>query len=131
MVWEAFSMCAINFSHKNTPNESFWKKKFFTKNDQMAVFWNTLYNRILEKFSLLYKLFSKSNFCIEILLNLLFQLYKLISFAVPVSQRQVGSIADYDPLNGNWGTVGSGRSAEKIGSHFFHLFLGVLTFPLR
>jgi len=35
---------------------------------------------------------------------------------VPVSQRQVGSIADYDPLNGNWGTVGSGRSAEKIGN---------------
>uniref|UniRef100_A0A8R1TY05 SH3 domain-containing protein n=1 Tax=Onchocerca volvulus TaxID=6282 RepID=A0A8R1TY05_ONCVO len=34
---------------------------------------------------------------------------------VPVQQRQVGSIADYDPLNGNWGTVGSSRAAEKIG----------------
>ncbi|VDO44748.1 unnamed protein product, partial [Onchocerca flexuosa] len=33
----------------------------------------------------------------------------------PVQQRQVGSIADYDPLNGNWGTVGSSRAAEKIG----------------
>uniref|UniRef100_A0A915CFY2 SH3 domain-containing protein n=1 Tax=Parascaris univalens TaxID=6257 RepID=A0A915CFY2_PARUN len=35
---------------------------------------------------------------------------------VPIQQRQVGSIADYDPLNGNWGTVGSSRAAEKIGS---------------
>lgn len=34
---------------------------------------------------------------------------------VPIQQRQVGSIADYDPLNGNWGTVGSSRAAEKIG----------------
>ncbi|VDM38637.1 unnamed protein product [Toxocara canis] len=35
---------------------------------------------------------------------------------VPIQQRQVGSIADYDPLNGNWGTVGSSRAAEKIAS---------------
>ncbi|VDN02031.1 unnamed protein product [Thelazia callipaeda] len=35
---------------------------------------------------------------------------------VPIQQRQVGSIADYDPLNGNWGTVGSSRTAEKIGT---------------
>ncbi|VDK35640.1 unnamed protein product [Gongylonema pulchrum] len=34
---------------------------------------------------------------------------------VPIQKRQVGSIADYDPLNGNWGTVGSSRAAEKIG----------------
>uniref|UniRef100_A0A0N5A861 LIM and SH3 domain protein F42H10.3 n=1 Tax=Syphacia muris TaxID=451379 RepID=A0A0N5A861_9BILA len=33
---------------------------------------------------------------------------------VPPQQRQVGSIADYDPLNGNWGSVGSSRTAEKI-----------------
>jgi hypothetical protein len=45
--FQGFSMHAIDFSHKNTPNESFWKKKYFEKispkNDQMAVFWNTLY----------------------------------------------------------------------------------------
>jgi hypothetical protein len=45
MVWrrfQDFSMRAIDFSHKNTSNESFWRKKFFEKfspkNDQMAVF---------------------------------------------------------------------------------------------
>lgn len=37
------------------------------------------------------------------------------SVLVPPQQRQVGSIADYDPLNGNWGSVGSSRAAEKIG----------------
>ncbi|VDD94444.1 unnamed protein product [Enterobius vermicularis] len=36
---------------------------------------------------------------------------------VPPQQRQVGSIADYDPLNGNWGSVGSSRAAEKIGQN--------------
>lgn len=36
---------------------------------------------------------------------------------VPPQQRQVGSIADYDPLNGNWGSVGSSRTAEKIGQN--------------
>lgn len=34
---------------------------------------------------------------------------------MPIQQRQVGSIADYDPLNGNWGTVASSKTAEKIG----------------
>uniref|UniRef100_A0A1I7XSU3 LIM and SH3 domain protein F42H10.3 n=1 Tax=Heterorhabditis bacteriophora TaxID=37862 RepID=A0A1I7XSU3_HETBA len=29
-------------------------------------------------------------------------------------QRTVGSIADYDPLNGNWGTVAQSRSMDKI-----------------
>lgn len=36
---------------------------------------------------------------------------------IPPQQRQVGSIADYDPLNGNWGSVGSSRTAEKIGQN--------------
>uniref|UniRef100_A0A914WIK1 LIM and SH3 domain protein F42H10.3 n=1 Tax=Plectus sambesii TaxID=2011161 RepID=A0A914WIK1_9BILA len=36
---------------------------------------------------------------------------------VPVQQRQVGSIADYDPLNGQWGTVGSSRGAQQLGSN--------------
>ncbi|CAD6187982.1 unnamed protein product [Caenorhabditis auriculariae] len=31
------------------------------------------------------------------------------------AQRTVGSIADYDPLNGNWGTAGHARNIEKIG----------------
>lgn len=48
------------------------------------------------------------------LLDTALQTYSIIT--VPIQQRQVGSIADYDPLNGNWGTVGSSRAAEKIGT---------------
>lgn len=51
-----------------------------------------------------------------------------ISIAVPIQQRQVGSIADYDPLNGNWGTVGSSRAAEKIGAIIF--ISNKYTFPV-
>ncbi|VBB30462.1 unnamed protein product [Acanthocheilonema viteae] len=36
---------------------------------------------------------------------------------VPIQQRQVGSIADYDPLNGNWGTVGSSRAGQLSASN--------------
>ncbi|KAK6743309.1 hypothetical protein RB195_010519 [Necator americanus] len=32
----------------------------------------------------------------------------------PHQQRVVGSIADYDPMNGSWGTVASSRNSEKI-----------------
>ncbi|KAJ1370107.1 hypothetical protein KIN20_031760 [Parelaphostrongylus tenuis] len=32
----------------------------------------------------------------------------------PSQQRVVGSIADYDPLNGSWGTVAQSRNSEKI-----------------
>uniref|UniRef100_A0A915ELJ3 SH3 domain-containing protein n=1 Tax=Ditylenchus dipsaci TaxID=166011 RepID=A0A915ELJ3_9BILA len=35
---------------------------------------------------------------------------------VPTEQRQVGSIADYDPLNGDWGTSAASKNAEKIAS---------------
>lgn len=45
-----------------------------------------------------------------------FFFWTYVRIAVPIQQRQVGSIADYDPLNGNWGTVGSSRAAEKIGT---------------
>jgi hypothetical protein len=41
-------MRTIDFSHKNTPDESFWRKKFVgkfsPKNDQMAVFLELLTN---------------------------------------------------------------------------------------
>ncbi|KAE9556007.1 hypothetical protein FO519_000753 [Halicephalobus sp. NKZ332] len=35
---------------------------------------------------------------------------------VPSSNKNVGSIADYDPLNGNWGSISSSNTAEKIGA---------------
>ena len=35
---------------------------------------------------------------------------------VPAENRQVGSIADYDPLNGNWGTSAASKNAEKIAA---------------
>lgn len=38
-----------------------------------------------------------------------------IFFLVPTESRLVGSIADYDPLNGNWGTSAASKNAEKIG----------------
>jgi len=33
---------------------------------------------------------------------------------VSSDNRKIGSIADYDPLNGNWGSINSGNAAEKI-----------------
>ncbi|VDK50695.1 unnamed protein product [Anisakis simplex] len=53
---------------------------------------------------------------------------------VPIQQRPVGSIADYDPLNGNWGTVGSSRASEKIGTlhqscrKFYRILLAAKSF---
>ena len=41
--------------------------------------------------------------------------YNNNNFLVPSNNRPVGSIADYDPLNGNWGSMNSGTAAEKIG----------------
>uniref|UniRef100_A0AC34PUK0 LIM and SH3 domain protein 1 n=1 Tax=Panagrolaimus sp. JU765 TaxID=591449 RepID=A0AC34PUK0_9BILA len=32
------------------------------------------------------------------------------------NNKNVGSIADYDPLNGNWGSANSGNTAEKLES---------------
>uniref|UniRef100_A0A914YJ37 SH3 domain-containing protein n=1 Tax=Panagrolaimus superbus TaxID=310955 RepID=A0A914YJ37_9BILA len=33
---------------------------------------------------------------------------------VNTTSKNVGSIADYDPLNGNWGSINSSKTAEKI-----------------
>uniref|UniRef100_A0A7E4WD06 SH3 domain-containing protein n=1 Tax=Panagrellus redivivus TaxID=6233 RepID=A0A7E4WD06_PANRE len=33
---------------------------------------------------------------------------------VPVNQRNIGSIADYDPLNGNWGSANKSNTVEKL-----------------
>lgn len=37
---------------------------------------------------------------------------------MPSEFRQVGSIADYDPMNGNWGTIAASKNAEKIGNKY-------------
>uniref|UniRef100_A0A0K0D4K3 LIM zinc-binding domain-containing protein n=1 Tax=Angiostrongylus cantonensis TaxID=6313 RepID=A0A0K0D4K3_ANGCA len=37
-----------------------------------------------------------------------------VSVQQPQEQRVVGSIADYDPLNGSWGTAVQSRTSEKI-----------------
>ena len=43
-----------------------------------------------------------------------FLLFFKISVSVPPPQKQVGSIADYDPMNGQWGTVGNSNIAQKL-----------------
>lgn len=35
------------------------------------------------------------------------------------STRPVGSIADYDPLNGQWGSQNTNNAAGKISESFF------------
>uniref|UniRef100_A0A7E4WE66 SH3 domain-containing protein n=1 Tax=Panagrellus redivivus TaxID=6233 RepID=A0A7E4WE66_PANRE len=34
--------------------------------------------------------------------------------SMPVNQRNIGSIADYDPLNGNWGSANKSNTVEKL-----------------
>ncbi|KAI1721558.1 nebulin repeat domain-containing protein [Ditylenchus destructor] len=42
--------------------------------------------------------------------------YSSEGIPAPSEQRQVGSIADYDPLNGQWGTSGASKTGEKIAN---------------
>uniref|UniRef100_A0AC34PUH0 LIM and SH3 domain protein 1 n=1 Tax=Panagrolaimus sp. JU765 TaxID=591449 RepID=A0AC34PUH0_9BILA len=45
------------------------------------------------------------------------ELVKNTSSSMPsTNNKNVGSIADYDPLNGNWGSANSGNTAEKLES---------------
>ncbi|KJH46795.1 hypothetical protein DICVIV_07121 [Dictyocaulus viviparus] len=42
--------------------------------------------------------------------------FRIAQLAVqqPQLQRVVGRIADYDPLNGNWGSTAQSRNSEKL-----------------
>lgn len=46
---------------------------------------------------------------------------------MPSTNKNVGSIADYDPLNGNWGSVNTGGNLEKLGKFLFLFFSLSLT----
>lgn len=42
--------------------------------------------------------------------------YSSEGISAPSEQRQVGSIADYDPMNGQWGTSAASKAGEKISN---------------
>src|SRR3569623_909593 len=61
--FQGFSMRAIDFSHENTPNESFWRKNFAKNDPNGGFFCNTLY--FSPKLSILFEIRYKFRFRLQ------------------------------------------------------------------
>lgn len=72
---------------------------------------------------------SFNNYLFLVCLNVKKNFSKKTSL-VPAQDRQIGSIADYDPMNGNWGTAGGGgtgaANTKVKGSGFGFIICGFL-----